>query len=181
MYPVVVTFDGDTGDVGVFEWLQGCYGFGEGSGQDLTDMEQIAADQNKVDFHLDGISNDSGQAAKEIFVTLGSIGTDTIGFTKMDVGGVNETHGRVLTRSRMMSEAWENEPKEQGDHANGTLHTYCAVINALICGNRTFGNKGLQTKPSAPALSVIKDNSSGALADIISTEIRLLLARDFRC
>ena len=45
----MVPLDGDTGDAGILEGLQGFDGLGEGFRQDLADMEQVAADQNEID------------------------------------------------------------------------------------------------------------------------------------
>jgi hypothetical protein len=54
------------------------------------------------------------------------------------------------------------------------------AINALIWGSKTCGSKGLQINPSAPASLAITNSSSSALAEIISTAISLLFARDFK-
>ena len=63
MNPVVVAFDGDAGDVGVFERLQDFDGFGEGSGENLADVKQIATDQYEINLCFDGVGDDSFKTA----------------------------------------------------------------------------------------------------------------------
>jgi hypothetical protein len=44
--PVAIPLDGNAGDAGVFEGLQGFDGFGKGLQQDLANVEQVATDQD---------------------------------------------------------------------------------------------------------------------------------------
>ena len=70
MNPVVIPLDGDAGDTGILERLQGFDGSGEGLRQDLTDVKQVAADQDSIDWLADRIPDDTGQARKEIGIAL---------------------------------------------------------------------------------------------------------------
>jgi len=92
MNPVVIAFDCDAGDVGVFEGLQGFYCFGECFRHNLADVEEIAADQNKVDFCFYGICDHSGQAVEEILVSIRFTCGGAIGFAEVDVGNMYEIH-----------------------------------------------------------------------------------------
>ncbi len=98
----MVAFDGDAGNVGVFE---GCsiYGFGEGFRQNLADVEKVASDQDEVDLCFDGIGDYSGQAAEEILVAFRFACGGAVGFAEVDVGGVDEAHWLLVPFEGVLS------------------------------------------------------------------------------
>lgn len=90
MNPVVVPLDGDAGDTGVFQRLQGFDGAGKGAGEDLAGMEQVAGDEDEIDFFGNCISNDAAEHTKEVFIALGFIGRSAVGLAEMDVSGMDK-------------------------------------------------------------------------------------------
>src|SRR5450631_2240944 len=90
MDPVVVAFDGNAGDSGVLQGLQGFDGAGKGTGKNLAGVEQVATDQNEIDLFGDGVRNDAAEHTEEIFVSFVFIGRGTVCFAEVDVGGVEE-------------------------------------------------------------------------------------------
>lgn len=90
MDPVVVTFHCDAGDAGVFQWLQGLDGAGEGAGEDLTGVEQVAGDEDKIDPLRDGGGHNAAEHAEEVIVAFGLTDGGAVGFAEVDVSGVEE-------------------------------------------------------------------------------------------
>ena len=97
--PVVVPFHGDAGDTGVLQGLEGFDGAGEGAGEDLAGMEQVAGDQDEIDLFGNGVGNDAAEHAEEVFVALGFTGRGAVGFAEVDVGGMEEFDHWILVRS----------------------------------------------------------------------------------
>jgi len=94
--PVVVPLDGDAGDRGVLQRLQGFDGAGKGAREDLAGVEQVTADQDEIDLFGNGIGNDAAEHTKEVFVALGFIGSGAVCFAEVDVGGVEEFDSHML-------------------------------------------------------------------------------------
>src|SRR6266542_4117728 len=47
--PVVIALHCDAGDAGVLQGLESFYGFGEGAGEDLAGVEEVACDEEEID------------------------------------------------------------------------------------------------------------------------------------
>ena len=103
MNPVVVAFDGDAGDVGVFKGLQDFDGFGEGSGENLADVKQVATDQDKINLCFDGVGDDSFKTAEEIIVAFCLTYGGAVSFAEVDVGGVDEAHWLLVRFEGVLS------------------------------------------------------------------------------
>lgn len=95
MYPVVIAFYCDAGDTGIFQRLQGFNGAGECTGEDLASVEQVTCDQDEINLFRNGVSNDAAERAKEVFVSLGFVGSVAVCFAEMDVSGMEKfnSHG----------------------------------------------------------------------------------------
>lgn len=70
MDPVMVSFDGDTGDTVVFQRLQDFNGAGEGSGEYLAGVEQVAGNEDKINIFGNRVGHDAAEHAEKVFVAF---------------------------------------------------------------------------------------------------------------
>lgn len=70
----MVTLYGNAGDAGVLQGLESFNCTGEGTGEDLAGVEQIADNQDKIYLLGDGIRHNTAEHMKEVFVAFGFTG-----------------------------------------------------------------------------------------------------------
>ena len=92
MDPVVIAFDSDAGDVGVFEGLQYINGFSKSSRQNLADVEEVTAGEDEIDHCFNSVSHYTSEATEEVLVAFRFTSGGAVGFTEMDVRSLDEAH-----------------------------------------------------------------------------------------
>jgi hypothetical protein len=96
MNPVVIALNGNAGDIGILQGLECFNGTGEGAGQDLTSVEQVTGNQDKIYLLGNGVGHNAAQHAEEVFVAFDFTGRGAVSFTEMDVSGVEEIHRSII-------------------------------------------------------------------------------------
>lgn len=90
----MVSFHGDAGDVGILQGLEGLNGAGEGAGEDLASVEQIAGDEDEIHPSFYGIGHYAAERGEEVLVACSLICGSTVCFAEVDVGGMDKgCHG----------------------------------------------------------------------------------------
>jgi len=59
-------------------------------GGELAGMEEVAFDENEIDLFSNGVSHDASEHTEEVLIAIGFIGSCSIGFAEVDVGGVEK-------------------------------------------------------------------------------------------
>ena len=86
----MVSLYGDAWDAGVLQGLKGLDCAGEGAGEDLAGVEQVAGDKEEIDLFSNGICDNAAEYTKEVFVAFGFAGRGAVGFAEVNVGGVEK-------------------------------------------------------------------------------------------